>query len=121
MSAGGLPWIIFHILPFAKKKRPFTLPQVINLRSLRPLDRDTIAASVRKTHRIISVEEGWPQSGVGSEIISVVVEDCFDDLDAPPERITGVDVPMPYSHNLEAAALPHIEDLVQVAKRMLGK
>lgn len=95
--------------------------EVINLRSLKPLDRGTIAASVRKTHRMLSVEEGWPQHGVGAEIISVVSEDCFDDLDAPPERITGVEIPMPYAAALEAAALPKVDDVVRVVKRMLGK
>jgi len=94
--------------------------EVINLRSLKPLDRDAIAASVRKTHRIVSVEEGWPQHGVGSEIISIAIEECFDDLDAPPERITGAEVPMPYNARLEAAALPHIEDVVKTVKRMMG-
>ena len=67
------------------------------------------------------MEEGWPQHGVGSEIISIANEDCFDDLDAPPERICGVDVPMPYAAELEAAALPHVEDVVRVVKRMVGK
>lgn len=95
--------------------------QVINLRSLRPLDRATLAASISKTHRVLSIEEGWPQHGVGSEIISVAIEECFDDLDAPPERITGVDVPMPYAAGLEAAALPHVEDVVRVVKQMMGK
>ena len=92
--------------------------EVVNLRTLRPLDRETIASSVRKTHKVVSVEEGWPQSGIGAEILSVVSEDCFDDLDAPPERITGVDIPMPYSHQLEAAALPSVEDIVSVVKGM---
>jgi pyruvate dehydrogenase E1 component beta subunit len=94
---------------------------VINLRTLKPIDRDAIAASVKKTHRVLSVEEGWPQSGVGSEIISIATEEAFDYLDAPPERITGADVPMPYAGVLEAAALPSVEDIVRVAKRMLGK
>eukprot|EP00887_Chlorella_sp_A99_P006168 scaffold3.g6168.t1 len=93
--------------------------EVINLRSLRPLDRETIAASVRKTHRLVSVEEGWPQHGVGSEIISVAVEDCFDDLDTPPERITGAEIPMPYAQNLEAAALPQVDDIVRIVKRVV--
>lgn len=95
--------------------------EVINLRSIKPLDRKTIAASVRKTHRVLSVEEGWPQSGIGAEIISVATEDCFDDLDAPPERITGVEIPMPYEASLEAASLPQIDDIVRVVKRMVGK
>lgn len=70
--------------------------QVINVRSLKPLDRDTIVDSVRKTHRVIALEEGWPQSGFCSEIIAVVNEECFDDLDAPPERITGAEVSTAY-------------------------
>lgn len=82
--------------------------QVINLRTLKPIDRDTIVASVRKTHRIVSTEEGWPQCGIGAEIIAIANEECFDDLDAPPERVTGAEVPMPYAANLEAAALPQV-------------
>lgn len=95
--------------------------EVVNLRSVKPLDRATIAASIRKTHRVISVEEGWPQHGVGAEVIAVAVEDAFDDLDAPPERVCGVEIPMPYSTPLENAALPHVADIVRVAKRMFGK
>lgn len=91
--------------------------EVINLRSLRPLDRDAIAASVRKTGRLITVEEGWPACGVGAEVACVAVEEAFDYLDAPPERITGVDVPMPYAEKLEKAALPSVDDIVRVAKR----
>lgn len=94
--------------------------EVVNLRSLRPLDRDTVIASIKKTHRVLSVEEGWPSHGIGSEIVSIAVEDCFDDLDAPPERITGVDVPMPYAANLEAAALPQIDDIIRVTKKILN-
>lgn len=81
---------------------------MINLRTLKPIDRDTIVASVRKTHRIVSTEEGWPQCGIGAEIIAIANEECFDDLDAPPERVTGAEVPMPYAANLEAAALPQV-------------
>ena len=156
--------------------------EVLNLRSLKPIDRDAIAASIRKTHRVVSVEEGWPQHGVGAgaagqgqgrrfwvvwcgvcggvdwgrsacwhacvlggacsfgclpsphfiplppcpsaspaEIMALAIEECFDDLDAPPERITGAEVPMPYAQNLEAAALPHVEHVVATVKRMLGK
>lgn len=94
--------------------------EVINLRTLKPIDRDSIAASIRKTHRVISVEEGWPQCGVGSEIISIAIEDCFDDLDAPPERVTGVEVPMPYASHLESAALPQVDDIVRVVKRVMS-
>tara|TARA_B110000977_G_scaffold192762_2_gene266735 strand:- start:44934 stop:46355 length:1422 start_codon:yes stop_codon:yes gene_type:complete len=92
--------------------------EVINLRSLRPLDRDAIAASARKTNRVVVVEEGWPQAGVGAEISAMVNEDAFDYLDAPVERITGVDIPMPYAANLEQLALPKVHDIVRVAKRV---
>lgn len=95
--------------------------EVINLRSLKPIDRETISDSVSKTHRVISVEEGWPQHGVGAEIISIVIEDCFDQLDAPPERITGVEVPMPYSVDLEAAALPTVNDIIESVKAVVSK
>ncbi len=95
--------------------------EVINLRSIKPLDRDTIAASVRKTHRLLSVEEGWPQSGVGSEIVTSVMEMCFDDLDAPPARVTGTEIPTPYSANLEAQAFPQVAEIVRMAKQVMGK
>ena len=80
--------------------------EVINLRSIRPLDVETIVASVKKTSRVVSVEEGWPFAGIGSEICMTVVEHCFDWLDAPPVRVAGHDVPMPYAANLEKLALP---------------
>lgn len=95
--------------------------EVVNLRSLKPIDRESISKSVKKTHRMITVEEGWPQSGIGAEIISIVTEECFDDLDAPPERITGVDVPMPYSGDLETAALPSVDDIIVTARELVGK
>lgn len=91
--------------------------EVINLRSLRPLDRDGIIASVKKTSRLVTVEEGWPTCGVGAEIGAIVYEECFDSLDAPVERVTGVDVPMPYAINLEKAALPGVDNIVSAAKR----
>lgn len=93
----------------------------MNIRTLKPLDRDTIVNSVKKTHRVVAVEEGWPQCGVTAEIIATVNEEAFDDLDAPPERITGAEVPMPYATNLEKAALPQIEDVIRVVKRVVGK
>ncbi|KAG7025222.1 Pyruvate dehydrogenase E1 component subunit beta-1, mitochondrial [Cucurbita argyrosperma subsp. argyrosperma] len=91
--------------------------EVINLRSIRPLDRATINASVRKTNRLVTVEEGFPQHGVGAEICASVVEDSFGYLDAPVERISGADIPMPYAANLERMAVPQIEDIVRAAKR----
>ena len=91
--------------------------EVINLRTLRPLDRDTIMKSIAKTTRIVSVEEGWPQSGVGSEITAVAVEEAFDYLDAPVERVTGADIPTPYAANLEKSAFPTVNDIVRAAER----
>lgn len=94
--------------------------EVINLRSIRPLDRDTIIKSVVKTNRVITVEEGWPQHGIGSEICACIMEsEAFNYLDAPVERVTGADVPMPYATNLEQAALPQVNDIINTAKRAL--
>jgi pyruvate dehydrogenase E1 component beta subunit len=91
--------------------------EVINLRSIRPLDIETIVASVKKTSRVVSVEEGWPFAGIGSEIIATVVEHCFDWLDAPPARVAGIDVPMPYAANLEKLALPQPGWVVDAVKK----
>ena len=90
--------------------------EVIDLRTIRPMDIETVLASVQKTHRCITVEEGWPQSGVGSEISAQIMEHAFDWLDAPVKRITGRDVPMPYAANLEKLALPTVSDVVEAAK-----
>ena len=90
--------------------------EVINLRTLRPLDTATIVESVRKTNRLVSVEEGWPVCGVGSELAAVMMEHAFDDLDAPVVRVAGVDVPMPYAANLEALAVPKPHNIVEAAK-----
>jgi len=90
--------------------------EVIDLRTIRPLDVETIIKSVKKTNRIITVEEGWPTCGIGSEISSLVCEEAFDYLDAPVKRVAGVDVPMPYAANLEKLALPQSSDIVSAAK-----
>jgi len=92
--------------------------EVINLLTLRPLDRNTVLESVKKTGRIISIESGWPQCGIGSEIAAMVMEtDAFNYLDAPLERVTGADVPMPYATELEAASIPQIPDVVAAIER----
>lgn len=91
--------------------------EVIDLRTIRPLDKQTIIDSVRKTHRLVSVEEGWPFAGIGSEMCAIAMEDCFDSLDAPVVRVHGADVPMPYAVNLEKLALPQAQDIVDAAKR----
>jgi pyruvate dehydrogenase E1 component beta subunit len=90
--------------------------EVINLRSLRPLDTATIVASIKKTNRAVSVEEGWPYAGIGAEIAAAVMEQAFDWLDAPVLRVSGKDVPMPYAANLEKLALPQIADIVGACK-----
>jgi pyruvate dehydrogenase E1 component subunit beta len=89
--------------------------EVIDPRTLRPLDLDTILDSVRKTNRCVIVEEGWPHGGVGANLAALVQEQAFDDLDAPVQRVTGADVPMPYSKALEQAAIPHEEHVVKAA------
>src|SRR5579875_379193 len=93
--------------------------EVINLRSLRPLDTATIVESVKKTNRIVSVEEGWPYEGIGAEIAMQVTENCFDWLDAPPVRVHGVDVPLPYAANLEKLALPQPDWVVEAVRRIV--
>jgi len=89
--------------------------EVIDPRTLRPLDLDTILESVRKTNRAVIVEEGWPHGGVGANLAALIQEQAFDDLDAPVGRVTGADVPMPYSKPLEQAAFPHEEHVVKAA------
>jgi pyruvate dehydrogenase E1 component beta subunit len=89
---------------------------VIDLRTLRPLDMDAVLASVKKTNRIVTVEEGWPICSIGSEICTRVTAEAFDHLDAPPLKVTGADVPMPYAANLEKLALPSVDKVVAAAK-----
>ncbi len=90
--------------------------ELIDLRTLRPLDTATVIDSVKKTNRIVTVEQGWPVCSIGSEICAVVTSEAFDWLDAPPTKVTGKDVPMPYAANLEKLALPHVEDIVAAVK-----
>ena len=90
--------------------------EVIDLRTLRPMDTETIVASVKKTGRAVTVEEGWQQSGVGAEIAARIMDHAFDYLDAPVARVSGKDVPMPYAANLEKLALPNVAEVVAAAK-----
>jgi pyruvate dehydrogenase E1 component beta subunit len=90
--------------------------EVIDLRTLRPMDTDTIVASVKKTGRAVTVEEGWQQNGIGAEIAARIMEHAFDYLDAPVRRVSGKDVPMPYAANLEKLALPSVAEVVEAAK-----
>jgi pyruvate dehydrogenase E1 component subunit beta len=92
--------------------------EVIDLRSLRPFDIVAVTESVKKTNRIVSVEEGWPFAGIGSEIAAIVMEECFDWLDAPLKRVSGKDVPLPYAANLERLAVPQVEDIVAAAREV---
>jgi pyruvate dehydrogenase E1 component beta subunit len=93
--------------------------EVIDPRTLRPLDLNTITESVRKTNRVVVVEEGWPHGGVGANIAALIQEQAFDFLDAPIQRVTGADVPMPYSKRLEQAAIPHEEHVIKAAMATL--
>jgi pyruvate dehydrogenase E1 component beta subunit len=86
-----------------------------------PLDRATIVSSVRKTHRLLSVEEGWPQCGIGAEIAAIGMEECFDDLDAPVGRVTGAELPTPYAANLELQCFPQVEDVVKKIREVVGR
>jgi len=93
--------------------------EVIDLRTLRPLDMETIRRSVLKTHRVITVEEGWPYGGIGAELAYRIQHDCFDALDAPVVRVTSLDVPMPYAENLEELVLPSVRDVYGAARAVL--
>jgi pyruvate dehydrogenase E1 component beta subunit len=95
--------------------------EVIDLRTLRPMDIDTVIASVRKTNRCVTIEEGFPVCSIGSEISSQLMEKAFDDLDAPVLRIAGKDVPMPYAANLEKLALPTVAEVIEAVKAVTYK
>src|SRR5256712_874820 len=95
--------------------------EVLDLRTIRPLDTAAILESVRRTHRLVVVQEGWPFASVAAEVIALVVHEAFDHLDAPPERVTSLDVPMPYASNLEALVLPTPERVVAAVRQLLGR
>jgi pyruvate dehydrogenase E1 component beta subunit len=109
----GMTWALEAAEELAKKH---IFAEVIDLRSIRPLDIETIVESVKKTGRCVTVEEGWPQFGVGSEIAARIMDSAFDYLDAPVRRVTGEDVPMPYAANLEKLALPNAARVVEAAR-----
>ncbi len=92
--------------------------EVIDLRTLRPLDKQAVLTSLAKTNRVVVVEEGWPTCSIASEIISICMEEGFDDLDAPVLRVTNVDVPLPYAANLEKLALIKAADVVEAVKKV---
>jgi len=95
--------------------------EVIDLRTIRPLDTQTIIESVKKTNRCVSVEEGWPAAGIGSEIAAVIMENAFDYLDAPVKRVAGVDVPLPYAANLEKLALPQASHIIDAVREVMAR
>ena len=95
--------------------------EVINLRSLRPFDTETIVNSVKKTNRLVSVEEGWPFAGIGSELSALMMEHAFDWLDAPVKRVAGLDVPLPYAANLEKMALPQADHIAEAARAVCNR
>ena len=92
--------------------------EVVDLRTLRPLDKETLLASLRKTNRLVCVEEGWPVCSIASEIVAIAMEEGFDDLDAPVLRVTNADVPLPYAANLEKAAIVKVADVVEAARKV---
>jgi pyruvate dehydrogenase E1 component beta subunit len=94
--------------------------EIVDLRTVRPLDRAAVVESVRRTHRLVVVQEGWPFAGVAAEVIALVVREAFDDLDAPPERVTNLDVPMPYATNLEELVLPSVSRVVAAVRKVMG-
>ncbi len=95
--------------------------EVVNLRTIRPLDTQTIAESVMKTNRLVSVEECWPVCGIGSEMAAIAMEECFDYLDAPLKRVTQKNVPLPYAANLEKLALPQVDDIISAVREVCYK
>jgi pyruvate dehydrogenase E1 component beta subunit len=95
--------------------------EVINLRTIRPLDAETVVTSVKKTNHLVSVEEGWPFAGIGSELSALMMEHAFDWLDAPVKRVAGLDVPLPYAANLERLALPQSDTIVEAARAVVNR
>lgn len=111
--------VLFALKAAAKLAAEGIQAEVVDLRSLRPLDMDTVIESVSKTHRAVVCEEDWPMCGMGAEVIAQIQREAFDWLDAPIERVSGVDVPMPYARNLEKLAVPNEEDVYRACKRVL--
>ncbi|KAI0565712.1 Transketolase [Gracilaria domingensis] len=114
---GHSKWVGFAVQAAEILQQEGISAEVINLRSIRPLDRSTITESVKKTNRLVTVEGGWPTFGLGAEICAAVFEsDAFEYLDAPVQRVSGADVPTPYAENLEAKAFPTVEDITVAAR-----
>ena len=122
--AGTSPWSAIRSASASRSTRRRSWPsegieaEVIDLRTLRPLDKATVLASLAKTNRMVCVEEGWPVCSISSELMAVAMEEGFDDLDAPVLRVTDEDVPLPYAANLEKLALIKVDDVVAAAKKV---
>jgi len=112
--------VLFALDAAAKLAAEGVDAEIIDLRSLVPLDREAILASVRKTRRLLVVHEAIKRGGYGGEIAALVAEEAFDDLDAPPRRLAGVETPIPYAAHLERGVIPQVEDIVRVAKELVG-
>src|SRR3972149_617320 len=110
-----------HLVPLGKAAGKREGKEIVALRSLRPLDTETVLASVRKTHRALTVEEAWRTYGIGAEIASRIQEEAFDDLDAPIRRVSGVEVPLPYAKNLEQAAIPDAQRVMKAVKEIFAR
>jgi pyruvate dehydrogenase E1 component beta subunit len=93
--------------------------EVVDLRTLRPLDVEAILRSVHKTNRVVYVEEGWPYVGIGAQIVDIIQDEAFDDLDAPVARVTQADIPMPYAKQLEKMAKPSMERVIEACDKVL--
>jgi pyruvate dehydrogenase E1 component beta subunit len=114
--------VVKYALEAAEELEKFGISaEVIDLRTIRPIDRETIINSVKKTSRCITVEEGFPFASVGSEIASILIDEAFDYLDAPIKKLASVDSPLPYAANLEKLALPKANDIIKVAKELCNK
>jgi pyruvate dehydrogenase E1 component beta subunit len=103
----------------AKLEKDGIEADVLDLRTIRPLDMDAILATVAKTNRVVYLEEGWPYAGTGAQIVSMIQEEAFDHLDAPIRRVTQADIPMPYARNLENLAKPSAERVVEACNKVL--
>ena len=122
VSLVGYGASVHKCLAAARELEPLGIDvEVIDLRSLRPLDDATLLASVRKTRRAVVVDEGWRSGGIGAEILARIAEQCFYDLDAPPARVATAEVPIPYPHHLEEAALPQVATVVSTVRGLLGR
>ena len=112
--------VLFSLDATAKLADEGIAAEVIDVRTLVPLDRETILRSVRKTHRLLVVHEAVKRAGYGAEIASLVAEEAFDDLDAPPKRLAGLETPIPYAQHLEKSVVPQVDDIVHAAKGLVG-